>query len=79
MKNKLPVVALAAFAFLIVLGLIVSSQAPRQQVQDQEPVVTRSPLPPWYPRRLFRQRRNQSTAGHPSTTTNPPTTSRWVC
>ena len=70
MKNKLPIVVLVAFAFLIVLGLIVSSQAPRHQ--EEEPVVTRSPLPPWYPRKLFRQRREPEYRGPPFHNYKPP-------
>lgn len=70
MKNKLPIVALVAFALLIVFGLIVGYQAPRHQ--EEEPVVTRSPLPPWYPRRLFRQRREPEYRGPPFHNYKPP-------
>ena len=72
MKNKLPVVALVAFAFLIVISLIIGFGAPRQQVQGQEPMVTRSPLPPWYPRKLFRQRREPEYRGPPFHNYKPP-------
>ena len=73
MKNQLPIVALVAFAFLIIISLIIGFGAPRASAPSaQDPLVTRSPLPPWYPRKLFRQRREPEYRGPPFHNYKPP-------